>query len=129
MTDALKHQVGGTHYQKLAIQPAEIFDAAHIPAMPAIAIRYVVRWRDKGGLEDLQKARHCLQIQVELEQRRMAQWKAFLDQFPAPERDILDWIQCGMYHTAVLCLQRLIETEQQAAELQDTKEKPNESQR
>lgn len=43
--------------------------ANEIPFMEGNIIRYVSRWRDKGGVQDLQKARHFLDklIEVELE--------------------------------------------------------------
>ncbi len=62
-------QVGGNHYKKKKIQPWDFIMANEIPFMEGNIIRYVSRWRDKGGVQDLQKARHFLDklIEVELE--------------------------------------------------------------
>lgn len=58
----LRQQVGGSHYMKYLIQPLEF--AEHIGLSPTIfcAFKYVCRYKDKNGLEDLQKAKHCIQI-------------------------------------------------------------------
>lgn len=62
-------QVGGGHYKKLKIQPAEYVHANQIPYLEGSVIYYVTRWRDKGGLEDLKKSIHTLQLLIELESK------------------------------------------------------------
>lgn len=64
---ALDVQVGGGHYKKLAVQPAEYVHANRIPYLEGSVIYYVTRWRDKGGLGDIDKAIHTLQLLKELE--------------------------------------------------------------
>lgn len=64
---ARKKQVGGNHYRKLKIQPAEFVHANRIPYLEGSAIYYLVRWRDKGGVADLRKAIHTIQLILELE--------------------------------------------------------------
>lgn len=66
---ALERQVGGTHY-KGAIQPVEFILANGIPFIEGTIIKYLYRWRDKGGIEDLEKAKHYIQILIEAESRR-----------------------------------------------------------
>ncbi len=66
---ALDEQVGGSHYKGLAIQPAEYVHANRIPYLEGSVIYYVSRWREKGGIEDLRKARHTLDLLMQLEQR------------------------------------------------------------
>lgn len=63
----LQHQEAGDHYKKLAIQPVEYIHANHIPFLEGTAIKYLTRWRDKGGKSDLLKARHCIDLIIELE--------------------------------------------------------------
>jgi hypothetical protein len=63
---AFNKQVGGQHYQ-MAIQPVEFIYRNKIPFMEANVIKYVVRWREKGGIADLQKARHYIDLLIELE--------------------------------------------------------------
>ena len=63
-----KEQVGGEHYKKLAIQPAEYNFKNNIPFLEGNIIKYVTRWRNKGGIADIDKAIHCLQLLKEMEQ-------------------------------------------------------------
>ena len=37
--------------------------------MESLAIKYISRWKNKGGEQDIQKAIHCLQLLMELERR------------------------------------------------------------
>jgi hypothetical protein len=64
---ALAVQQGGDHYKKLKIQPIEFIHANGIPFAEGSVIKYVTRWRDKGGIKDLEKARHFLDLLIELE--------------------------------------------------------------
>ena len=64
---AYKTQVDGDHYRKYVIQPTEFIIRNQIPFAEANVIKYVVRWRDKGGLSDLRKAQHYLDMLIELE--------------------------------------------------------------
>lgn len=64
---ALDSQVSGTHYKKLKIQPVTYIHANNIGFMEGSAIKYLSRWRDKGGVDDLQKAKHFIEMLIELE--------------------------------------------------------------
>lgn len=64
---ALDTQVGGSHYKDLKIQPVEYITANNIPYMEGNVIKYVTRWREKGGLRDLEKARHYLDMLIEIQ--------------------------------------------------------------
>jgi len=70
---ALDTQVAGGHYKSLNIQPIEYIHANGIPFAEGSVIKYVTRWRDKGGLADLEKAKHFLELLIELEQRARGQ--------------------------------------------------------
>jgi hypothetical protein len=65
----LNTQVAGGHYKSLKIQPIEYIHANSIPFAEGSVIKYVTRWRDKGGLADLEKAKHFLELLIELEQK------------------------------------------------------------
>ena len=69
MSDALKDQVGGDHYKKLAIQPIEFIHANGIPFIEGNVIKYLVRWRSKNGIADLEKAKHYIDLLIDLESR------------------------------------------------------------
>lgn len=68
MTQALDVQVGGDHYKKLKIQPVQFIHANNIGFMEGSAIKYLTRWRDKGGIEDLKKAKHFIDLLIQLEE-------------------------------------------------------------
>lgn len=62
-------QIGGMHYKGKDIQPWDYIAANQIGYFEGNVIKYVSRWRDKGGLEDLKKARHYLDKLIELESK------------------------------------------------------------
>ena len=64
---ALDVQVGGDHYKKCGIQPITYIHANKIGFMEGNAIKYLSRWRDKGGVDDLKKAKHYIEMLIELE--------------------------------------------------------------
>jgi len=68
-TNALDMQVAGDHYKKLAIQPVQYIHANGIGYFEGNVIKYVSRWRDKGGLADLEKAKHYIELLIELEKK------------------------------------------------------------
>lgn len=67
MSKALDIQVGGDHYKTMRIQPVEYIHANNIPFIEGCAIKYLTRWRHKGGVEDLRKAKHFIELLIELE--------------------------------------------------------------
>lgn len=60
------NQVGGTHYQNMAIQPAEYIFKNELGFFEGTAIKYLSRWKLKGGIEDLRKAIHVIQMLIDL---------------------------------------------------------------
>lgn len=62
------YQVGGNHYRKLAVQPTYYSLANDLGICEANVIKYVTRWRDKGGIDDLRKAKDYIDILIEWEQ-------------------------------------------------------------
>ena len=65
---ALKQQVCGDHYSKLAIQPAVYAEQNKLSYLQGTIIKYVTRYKDKGGVEDLAKAMHSIKILIEMEE-------------------------------------------------------------
>lgn len=61
-------QVGGQHYKAKTIQPWDFIAANGLGYFEGNIVKYVSRWRDKGGLDDLRKARHYLDKLIELEE-------------------------------------------------------------
>jgi hypothetical protein len=64
---ALAVQEGGSHYKTMKIQPVEYIHANGLGYFEGNVVKYVSRWRAKGGLGDLKKARHYLDLLIELE--------------------------------------------------------------
>jgi hypothetical protein len=69
-TAANERMVGGTHYQQLTalgLQHWDLVALFHLDYYQGQISKYVFRWRLKGGLEDLHKARHYLDKYIEVE--------------------------------------------------------------
>lgn len=64
--DALKEEVGGNHYKKCSYQPIELMEAVGMFSCVANILKYIVRYKDKGGKEDLKKILHYCQLQQAL---------------------------------------------------------------
>jgi hypothetical protein len=69
----LDTQIAGDHYKKLKIQPVEYIHANGLPFIEGNVIKYVTRWRDKGGIDDLRKARHFIDLLIDLETKQNAE--------------------------------------------------------
>lgn len=63
----LNSQEGGDHYKHFPIQPAEFIHTNNIPYLEGNVIKYICRHNRKGGLEDLLKAKHYIDIIINLE--------------------------------------------------------------
>jgi hypothetical protein len=59
-------QVGGSHYKDKAIQPWDYIASNNLGYLEGNVVKYVSRWREKGGLEDLKKAQHYLTKLIEV---------------------------------------------------------------
>jgi hypothetical protein len=68
-TSALDVQVAGNHYKNLKIQPVVYIHTNKIPFIEGCIIKYASRWRDKGGIKDLEKIKHFVDLLIELETR------------------------------------------------------------
>lgn len=64
---ALTEQVGGRHYTNYRIQPAEFIHKNDIGFLEGCIIKRICRWRDKGGIEDLLKIKHEIDLIIEIE--------------------------------------------------------------
>lgn len=65
--DPLNVQVGGGHYKDLKIQPIEYIHANNLGYCEANVVKYISRWRSKGGLQDLEKVKHYVDLLIKLE--------------------------------------------------------------
>lgn len=65
---ALDTQIGGSHYKNMPIQPMQYSMANELDACQHTIIKYVTRFREKGGVQDLEKAKHVIDMLIEFEQ-------------------------------------------------------------
>ena len=68
---ALNKQVAGNHYKDLPIQPVEYIYANALGYFEGNVVKYVSRWRNKNGIADLEKAKHYIELLIELENRKL----------------------------------------------------------
>lgn len=67
-SEANNIQHGGDHYKKYGdLQPWDVVAAWNMDYFTGTALKYLARWKDKGGVQDLEKAIHFLQKKIELE--------------------------------------------------------------
>ena len=59
---SLLKQVGGDHYKKMVIQPAEFINKNKLLFAEGNAIKYICRHSEKGGIKDIDKAIHYLEM-------------------------------------------------------------------
>ena len=64
--DPLSYQVGGDHYTKMKIQPIEYIHANKMDFMDGCIVGYISRWRDKGGVQDLQKIKQFVDLIIKM---------------------------------------------------------------
>lgn len=62
-----RKQIGGDHYQKMKIQPVDYIVENDMGYMEGNIIKYISRYNYKGGLEDLKKAQHYIEMLIEIE--------------------------------------------------------------
>ena len=55
------------HYSRWKIEPVQFMMENDIPYVEGNIIKYIMRWRYKGGLEDLHKAQEYLNILIKNE--------------------------------------------------------------
>lgn len=62
--DDIQH--GGDHYKKLDPEPWNVITAWKLGYLDGTALKYIARWKDKNGIEDLRKAIHFLQKTIDV---------------------------------------------------------------
>jgi hypothetical protein len=66
MAKANERQVGGDHYKTEGPQHWDMVAQFTLDYFQGQITKYLFRWRKKGGVEDLEKARHYLDKYIEL---------------------------------------------------------------
>jgi Protein of unknwon function (DUF3310) len=110
MTKATDHQEGGSHYRQYAIQPIEYIVANDLSFLAGNVVKYVTRYKDKGGEQDIRKAMHYLELILEFEYPRSVPAEAkdedetsegemLFDGVPEIEADLSHWRKPAGYGT------------------------------
>lgn len=63
-------QIGGTHYKSLAIQPIEFITAIRCSFIQGCIIKYISRYKNKNGAEDIKKCIHYAELAIQLGDKR-----------------------------------------------------------
>ena len=62
---AYKKQIGGRYYLNMKIQPSEFINKNNLPFAEGNAIKYICRHSDKGEVQDLEKAKHYIDMIID----------------------------------------------------------------
>lgn len=66
MRSSLSIQVGGDHYKGVAVQPVEFSELNSLTFCEGNVVKYLLRYKKKSGIEDLEKVGHYLQLLEDL---------------------------------------------------------------
>lgn len=67
VSSPLDVQVAGSHYNTLKIQPIEYTFHNNLNFIQGNVVKYITRYKDKNGKEDLEKAKHYIDLLIQLE--------------------------------------------------------------
>lgn len=107
--DPHSYQVGGVHYQSLDPQPIDLFIQNNVPFPEACAIKYLCRWRNKNGVEDLKKAFQFLQFAINRDRQKKLVVDQFKKQLPLKEAALVEVIANGYVTFAASALEDFIQ--------------------
>ena len=65
MSNPYDTQVGGSHYKDMKIQPSEFINKNELQFAEGNAIKYICRHGSKGQKQDLEKAKHYIDMIIE----------------------------------------------------------------
>ncbi len=111
---ALDIQVGGNHYKKYKYQPIEYFMDARLNPLSSNISKYILRYKEKNGLEDLEKALQFAEIGVEKYMRSRNELKGvtanslkfhnlFINQIDGSNKLEIDILTASIYEDYRLC--------------------------
>ena len=103
---ALQEQHGGSHYMNMDIQPIEFIHSNGLGYDEGTAIAYLSRWKNKGGVADLRKAKHHIELLIQFREsgskwtphKTGDEWtRTSAPRGTAPHRDSFHIISAGEY--------------------------------
>lgn len=63
---ALDIQIGGSHYRNKGLQPIELIVALNLNFIEGNIVKYITRYKEKNGVQDIMKCIHYSQLAIEL---------------------------------------------------------------
>ena len=63
---ATDKQIGGKHYKEYKIQPIEFIMKNKLSFIQGNVIKYICRYKNKNGIEDLEKIKHYCDLAIDL---------------------------------------------------------------
>ena len=57
-------QIGGSHYTSFHIQPYEFISKNNLSFFQGNVVKYVCRYQNKNGIEDLEKIIHYCELEI-----------------------------------------------------------------
>jgi hypothetical protein len=67
---SFKKQIGGNHYLKYKISPVEFIIKNNIGFVEGNILKYILRFKEKGGVQDLLKAKHYIELLIDTTKSR-----------------------------------------------------------
>lgn len=115
-TSANDRQVGGDHYRGRGYQHWDFVTDVKLPYLLGCATKYVSRWREKNGVQDLEKAMHYIDKAVErgvdhsaaMGEKERLLLQEFAEQHPNAECFVISAACIGDYDMAKHFLRGLI---------------------
>ena len=71
---AYKKQIGGSHYKDMKVQPAQFINDNKLLFAEGNAIKYICRHKHKGEVQDLEKAKHYIDMIIERDYGPQESW-------------------------------------------------------
>ena len=123
MENINSHQVGGDHYASKDVQPWEAMQAwmtkeAFAGYLHGNCIKYLARYLDKNGVQDLEKCQHYLAKLIEIEESESSA-KVDRHQFEAGRQSSINGVQINNAFRATMHKDWLNGYDQEKAETND----------
>ena len=80
---AIESQVGGSHYKDMAFQPIELITVLRCSFIQGCIIKYISRYKDKNGAQDIKKCIHYAQLAIELKDKGLCETTKSIDTYMA----------------------------------------------
>ena len=65
-----KKQIGGSHYKCFTIEPWTFIQENQLNPFQANVIRYTCRYKNKGGIQDLEKIIHYCEMDIDFMKKK-----------------------------------------------------------